>query len=163
MWSFNCSQQGHRGFFEEITDTSTSSMDNHTGQVTLNVIDIFCKWLTPQKPSLMLMTFRNGQSCLLNFLDGPLCPPSSCLTRCSSLLSCETYAFILHWRTGILLSHMQPLSCTKYVWYCGHRDHISCIPKTEELFQEHFYWLKAPGVEEEEDCGCHPMHRLLWI
>ena len=38
-----------------------------------------------------------------------------------------------------------PLSCTKYVWYCGHRDHISCILKTEELFQEHFYWLKAPG------------------
>ena len=54
-----------------------------------------------------------------------------------------------------------PLSRTKYVWYCGHRDHISCVPKTEELFQEHFYWLKAPGVEEEEDCGCHPTRRLL--
>ena len=37
------------------------------------------------------------------------------------------------------------VSCTKYVWYHGHRDHISCILKTEELFQEHFYWLKAPG------------------
>ena len=55
------------------------------------------------------------------------------------------------------------VSHTKYVWYCGHRDHISCVPKTEELFQEHFYRLKAPGVEEEEDCGCHPMHRLLQI
>ena len=33
------------------------------------------------------------------------------------------------------------VACTKYVWYCGHRDHISCIPKTEELFQEHFYQL----------------------
>ena len=43
-----------------------------------------------------------------------------------------------------------PVSRTKYVWYCGHRDHISCIPKTEELFQEHFYRLKAPGVEEED-------------
>ena len=53
------------------------------------------------------------------------------------------------------------MSCTKYVWYHGHRDHVSCIPKTEELFQEHFYWLKAPGVEEEEDCRYHPMHRLL--
>ena len=37
------------------------------------------------------------------------------------------------------------MSCTKYVWYRGHRDHISCVPKTEELFEEHFYWLKAPG------------------
>ena len=59
--------------------------------------------------------------------------------------------------------HPHLLSRTKYVWYCGHRDHISCVPKTEELFQEHFYRLKAPGVEEEEDCGCHPMHRLLQI
>ena len=55
------------------------------------------------------------------------------------------------------------LSHTKYVWYRGHRDHISCVPKTEELFQEHFYWLKAPGVEEEKDCRCHPMRRLLRI
>ena len=42
------------------------------------------------------------------------------------------------------------VSCTKCVWYCGHRDHVSCIPKTEELFQEHFYRLSAPGVEEED-------------
>ena len=63
------------------------------------------------------------------------------------------------WRKDI----QQAVSCTKYVWYCGHRDHISCVPKTEELFQEHFYWLKAPEVEEEEDCGCHPTCRLLRI
>ena len=43
-----------------------------------------------------------------------------------------------------------PVSHTKYVWYRGHRDHISCVLKTEELFQEHFYQLKAPGVEDEE-------------
>ena len=55
------------------------------------------------------------------------------------------------------------VSRTKYVWYRGHRDHISCVPKTEELFQEHFYRLKAPGVEEEEDCRCHPTCRLLQI
>ena len=62
--------------------------------------------------------------------------------------------------------HLSPtrpraVSCTKCVWYRGHRDHVSCIPKTEELFQEHFYRLRAPGVEEEEDCGYHPMCRLL--
>ena len=38
------------------------------------------------------------------------------------------------WWIGIV----SMLSCTKYVWYCGHRDHISCVLKTEELFQEHF-------------------------
>ena len=59
------------------------------------------------------------------------------------------------------IDRWQTLSRTKYVWYHGHRDHISCVPKTEELFQEHFYRLKAPGVEEEEDCGYHPTHRLL--
>ena len=64
---------------------------------------------------------------------------------------------------AMMMMTVSTLSCTKYVWYHGHRDHISCIPKTEELFQEHFYWLKAPGVEEEEDCGCHPTHRLLRI
>ena len=53
------------------------------------------------------------------------------------------------------------VSCTKYVWYHGHRDHVSCVPKTEELFQEHFYRLRAPGVEEEEDCRYHPTCRLL--
>ena len=63
--------------------------------------------------------------------------------------------------TKDLYSCRQPVSHTKYVWYCGHRDHISCILKTEELFQEHFHWLKAPGVEEEEDCGCHPTCRLV--
>ena len=58
---------------------------------------------------------------------------------------------------------VKAMSRTKYVWYRGHRDHVSCIPKTEELFQECFYWLKAPGVEEEEDCGYHPTRRLLRI
>ena len=52
------------------------------------------------------------------------------------------------------------LSHTKCVWYCEHRDHVSCVLKTEELFQEHFYRLSAPGVEEEEDCGYHPTCRL---
>jgi len=52
-WSFSCSQRGHRGFFEEFTDASTSSMDNCTGQVVLNVIDVFRKWATPQQLSLM--------------------------------------------------------------------------------------------------------------
>jgi len=41
-WSFSCSQQGHKGFFKEFTGAS-ASMDNCTGKVTLNVIDIFCK------------------------------------------------------------------------------------------------------------------------
>ena len=42
-WSFKRSQQGRRGFFEELTDTSACSMDTCTGQVTLNVIDVFRK------------------------------------------------------------------------------------------------------------------------
>ncbi|KIM64580.1 hypothetical protein SCLCIDRAFT_23317 [Scleroderma citrinum Foug A] len=33
--------------------------------------------------------------------------------------------------------------------------------KLKSFFKEHFYRLKAPGVEEEEDCGYHPMRRLL--
>ena len=39
-------------------------------------------------------------------------------------------------------AHWRLLSCTKYVWYRGHRDHISCIPKTEELFKNIFIGLK---------------------
>ena len=74
----------------------------------------------------------------------------------------DTKQGMTRFRPSIFLAHLlPPLSHTKYVWYHGHRDHVSCILKTEELFQEHFYWLKAPGVEEEEDCGYHPMHRLL--
>ncbi|KAL4072344.1 hypothetical protein V8B97DRAFT_2023521 [Scleroderma yunnanense] len=38
-WSFNHSQQGHRGFFKESSGVYTSSTDSCTGQVTLNVID----------------------------------------------------------------------------------------------------------------------------
>jgi len=41
-WSFSRSQQGYKGFFKEFTGAS-ASMDNCTGKVTLNVIDIFCK------------------------------------------------------------------------------------------------------------------------
>ena len=46
---------------------------------------------------------------------------------------------------AVLPSPVIAVSNTKYVWYHGHRDHISCVLKTEELFQERFYWLKAPG------------------
>ena len=42
-WCFNHSQQGRRGFFKEFTDSSACNTDNCTGQVTLNVIDIFRK------------------------------------------------------------------------------------------------------------------------
>ena len=34
------------------------------------------------------------------------------------------------------------MSRTKYVWYRGHRDHISCVLKTEELFKNIFIGLK---------------------
>ncbi|KAL4066386.1 hypothetical protein V8B97DRAFT_2025519 [Scleroderma yunnanense] len=40
-WSFNCSQQGHRGFFKESSGVYTGSTDSCTGQVMLNVIDLF--------------------------------------------------------------------------------------------------------------------------
>ena len=33
--------------------------------------------------------------------------------------------------------------------------------KLKSFFQEHFYQLRAPEVEEEEDCRYHPMHGLL--
>ena len=42
-WCFNHSQQGSRGFFKEFTDSSACNTDNCTGQVMLNVIDIFHK------------------------------------------------------------------------------------------------------------------------
>ena len=83
----------------------------------------------------------------------------------SHVVPWQPYRNILYdteaYKEAPLYNHLRPVSCTKYVWYHGHRNHISCVPKTEELFQEHFYQLKAPGVEEEEDCGCHPMRRLL--
>ena len=34
------------------------------------------------------------------------------------------------------------LSCTKCVWYCGHRDHVSCVLKTESFFKNIFIGLK---------------------
>ena len=85
---------------------------------------------------------------------------------CWGRLGCWTVVVVLAGNTvdSECCHHLNTWWChTKYVCYCGHRDHGSWVPKTEELFQEHFYWLKAPGVEEEEDCGCHPTRRLLQI
>ena len=85
---------------------------------------------------------------------GPLCSrnTSICPLHCVGCWTITRGGGILHllhhkWGCKLFNTNFQsgPLSCTKYVWYHGHRDHISCIPKTEELFEECFYWLKAPG------------------
>ena len=66
---------------------------------------------------------------------------------------------------GVLSSHVETRWCHTPNMF-GTVDIGIMSPafqKTEELFQEHFYRLGAPGVEEEEDCGYHPTRRLLWI
>ena len=57
-------------------------------------------------------------------------PPKPCLafpdlTQCLSSITAIPVPFRISY---LSLSH------TKCVWYCEHRDHVSCIPKTEELF-----------------------------